>query len=435
VTSEKEKSGWRNFIEGLIPLLIVLAAVVAARQLIVSDRDIGRSGNPPAPLLVETVTLQPTQYQTRVTGYGTVQAQRRITILPQVPGTVVEQNPRLVEGGWLGTGDVLFRIDPRDYDAALADARAALSNAALQLQLEEGRQVVAQREWDLLRSGQADPSAPSFDSKGGQAGLPAPSLQSKGGQAGRDLALRVPHIEHRRAALESARSRVAKAEADLERTTLVSPFDALVLSESVEVGKLVNASTPAAELVAVDRFRVQVTLPVDRLNQIRFPRADGEEGSAATIILDAGGGVISSRAGSVYRLLGDLDPNGRLARVHVAVNDPLGIDAPDHAVPLLIGSYVQVEIQGELLEDAYVIPREALRAESRLWIVDADGQLQWETVEIVERAEEHVVVRDGLAPGTRLITSALPLAIPGTPVQIVDEEGAGENVASREHGE
>ena len=400
--NEKKRGLLRKVVGGLIPLAIVIVSVLIAGRMVSAREAVQRRPAQVTTPLVETLQLSPQAYRLRVPGYGTVQAVRQVSIRPQVSGMVIEQNPELVPGGLLDEGERLLRIDARDYQAALANARADLARAEFQLKLEEGQQVVAQREWSLLHG------------------------EDEAGESNRDLALRIPHLAEKKAALEGARAREEKALADLERTELASPFRAQVLSEAVEVGQLVTPQATVAQLVAVDRFRVQVTLPVGRISRIKIPRQPGDEGARATVHTDSGNGDLA-REGVVVRLLPDLDLHGRLARVHVEVDDPLGLGGGTPALPLLIGSYVRVDIEGEEIEDAYLIPRKALREGSRIWLVDEDSRLAWRDVDIVGRGEDFVVVRDGLEPGMQLITSALPLAVPGMEVRAEhgDEEVVG----------
>lgn len=400
MNADQRKHLARKIISGFIPLAIVGVAVLIASRMIAARESAQRRPAEAVTPLVETLRLVPQPYRLRLQGYGTVQPVRKVSIRPQVSGMVVEQNPNLVPGGCIEEGDLLVRVDARDYQAAHANARAEIARAEFQLKMEEGQQVVARREWSLLNDG---------DETDG---------------ANRELALRIPHLAEKKAALESARSRGEKALADLERTRLTSPFRAQVLTEAVETGQLVNPQTLVAELVAVDRFRVQVTLPVDRISRIRIPRRPGEEGAVARVRVGSGDGEVV-REGEVVRLLPDVDPNGRLARVHVEVDDPLGLVDETPGVPLLIGSYVRVDIEGEQIDDAYIIPRKALREGSRIWLVDEDSRLAWHDIDVVGRGEDFVVVRDGLEPGAQLITSALPLAVPGMAVRV---EESGEEV-------
>lgn len=386
---------------GLVPVVILLLAAIGAYWMIAIRPDVVRSHHELPSPLVETVRLSPTNFQASVIGYGTVLAHRRIHVLPQVSGVIIDQSENLVVGGNIRKGEVLLRIDPTDYETNLANAEAALAQAQFNLEIEEGQQIVARREWDLLGS------------------------EDDLDRANRELALRVPHITQKRAALTGAESRVKQARADLQRTELRSPFDALVLSESADIGQFVSPQSSVADLVCADEFRVQVTLPMDQLGRIHIPGAPGDHGSRARVYLDAGNGAPATREGEVAGLLPDLDPRGRLARVLVSVADPLKTGDGPGDLPLLLGSYVRVQIDGEVIRDAYVLPRTALRDASRIWIVDEQGRLQWQQVDILDRLPTDIVVRDGLAPGMQVITSALPLAVPGMDVRVLGDEPAG----------
>ena len=377
--------------------LMLVGALALFSVLLNSRRDVARSNTRPPPPLVKVMEMHPETYRTVVKGFGTVKPHRKVRVLPQVGGVIVEQNEYLEVGGRIRAGELLVQIDQRDYEAALAAAEAEAARADFELQLEKGRQVVAKREWELL----------------GPIGA---------SEANEGLALRVPQLASRQAAMESANSRVMKAKADLERTTLRSPFDALVISESAEVGQFVLQQTPVADLVCLDEYRVQVTLPMDRLSRICVPKNPGDEGSPARVILDSGSGALVVRDGRVVRLLPDLDPNGRLARIHVSIPDPLQRDENSSSPPLLLGSYVRVEIEGAEIEGAFVIPRAALRDNSRLWIVDEDGLLQWKEIQVLDRTEEHVIVQDRLESGVRVIVSALSSPLPGMEVRVLDDD-------------
>jgi RND family efflux transporter MFP subunit len=375
--------------------VILIGGGLLFTLLLSMRKDVAKSETAlPAPL-VEVVELKAETYQTVVKGFGTVQPHRYLRVLPQVGGAIVDQNKHLVVGGRIREGELLVQIDQRDYEAARAGAASDYARAAFELQLEEGQQVVAKREWELLGPGNTS-------------------------EVNKDLALRVPQLARRKAELQGAGSRVMKAEADLERTTINSPFDALVLSESAEIGQLVSSQTPIAELVAVDEYRVQVTLPVERLARIRIPRNPGDEGSRATVVLDTGNGTSVKCEGRVVQLLPDLDPNGRLARIHVSIRNPLKLGSDEGSLPLLIGSYVRVEMDGGRIDDAFILPRVALRDNARIWTVDKNDQLQWQEIEILDRSEDHVVVRDGLVDGMRVIVSALSVSVPGMNVRIWD---------------
>ena len=339
-----------------------------------------------------------------IPAYGTVRAHRRLTVFPRVEGYVTAQHENLISGGMVRTGDTLIDVDARDYELAVETERGNLARAEFELRVEEGSQVVAEREWALLE----------------------PSIETS--DMGRRLALREPHLIEKRAAVAAARSRLAQAELNLERTRVRAPCNALVLDEDVEPGQLVNARSPVATLVCTDVFRVEVSLALDRLHWVTFP-ADAEsagedgpearQGSAVRIRRDLGATQAAQWTGRVDRLLGDVTENGRMARLLVLVPDPLG-HAPGDA-QLLLGEYVRVEIMGPRLEDALSLPRRALREGDRVWVHNADDRLEVRRVDVVLRRDDTVIVRRGVAAGERVIVSPLPAALPGLWVQAADD--------------
>ena len=121
------------------------------------------------------------------------------------------------------------------------------------------------------------------------------------------------------------------------------------------------------------------------------------------------------REGRVVRLLSDLEPSGRMARVLISVQDPLSLDS-GHELPLLLGSFVRVEIDAGELEDVLVINRAALRDGESVWVVDADDRLQIRDVAVVWTRKDSVLVSNVIRPGERLIVSGLPLAVPAMKV-------------------
>ncbi len=343
---------------------------------------------------VEVVTVHSKSEREVISGFGTVQPHRQVMLRPEVSGLVIEQHPDLIEGGVIERGNVLVQIDPREYDLAVEQQRASLISAQSALALEQGRQVVAKQEWEYL----------------------APSLETD--PASKSLALREPYLAETKAALLAAESNLKRAELDLERTSIRAPFNALVRARDIEVGQHVDTQTVAATLVDVDSFDVLVSVPTQFLGSIALPKGDGTQGAHAQVTQKLGNGNSVTYEGRVIRLLGDVDPNGRMARVLVSIADPMGrrsaqVDVPTRPAPLLLSSYVRVDIEGEMLGDVFSIPRRSLREGNRVWVKNAQGQLEIREVDVLSHRDGIVLVRGELANGEDVITSVLPVALPG----------------------
>ena len=396
----------------LLPVLVLFVAIVAARALMSARPQV--VARPPAKreLPVTVLRAQPASHPISLQALGEVKPVHRLVLQPEVSGRVIERNPTLMPGGLLMRGEPLVRVDSRDHATVVAAQTAALEQAHAAMVEERGRKTVAEYEWQA--------SAHQL------------------GEDARRFALRETHAKSVAASVSSARSQLDKARRDLARTQVKVPFDALVLEANVELGQLVTPAAALATLVAIDRYWVEVAVPVSQLVHFDIPGvsvATGAKGSPAKVLLDAGGGVVIERVGFIERLLGQVDARGRMARVLVAVDDPLGIAAarsaaaasaetasPRATLPLLLGSFVRVHLDGAPLPDTTEIPRVALVDDASVWLV-ADGKLARRAVEVTWRSADTVLVR-GLLPGDAVVTTPLASPTEGMAVRVEGEAPA-----------
>jgi multidrug efflux pump subunit AcrA (membrane-fusion protein) len=351
---------------------------------------------------------QPGAHPVTVRGLGEVKPVHRLALQSEVSGRVVERSDSLTPGGLLRRGDPLIRIDARDQAAIVASQQAALAQASVALADERGRKSVAEYEWNGRVEALTDHA--------------------------RDFALRDVHVRSAEANVAAAREQFGRARRDLSRTQVRAPFDAMVTDTNVELGQVVSPQTSLATLVAIDRYWVELAVPVSQLVHLEIPGVNmvGERGSKAKVIHDAGAGVMIEREGYIERLLGQVDARGRMARLLVAVEDPLGTglygqappaqpqaqgDKPAEErprLPLLLGTSVRVELAGQPLTDTTEIPRIALVDDGKVWLV-VDGKLTLRSVEVVWRSAEVVLIR-GLKPGDAVVRT--PLATPTEGMQV-----------------
>ena len=377
-------------------LIIILAAGAAVGLYSSSPRTKKAVPKRPVPL-VETVEIHPGKENVFIEAFGTVVPDRSITLQSEVEGRIIRQNPELIPGGLINKDEMLVQVDPADYELKVHEYRAELEEANFELDLEKGKQIIAGREWTLMEK----------------------EIETAG--AGKSLALREPHLRLAKAKVDKAKSRLATAELALKRTTVKAPFNALVLEEFIDKGQLVNKQTPLATIVGADRFRVQASVPVSVLQRISVPEGTGQRGPSAKIIFEPVGGPPVIRSGHVLRIMGDLDPEGRMARLLIAINDPLNLrsahasDRPKGKV--LLGSYVKVMITAGSYNNVYTISRQALREGDLIWVKDSDDTLQIRQVDVIWRRKDDVLAKIELKPGEELILSRLQSPLPGIKVK------------------
>ena len=385
----------------IISLLILLLAVGAAIGLY-STSPKTKKARPERPVpLVQTAEVRPGREKVVIAAFGTVIPAKSITLQSEVEGRIIGQNAELVPGGLIRQDDMVIQIDPADYELLVSEYRAEMEEAMFELDLEQGKQVIAEREWKLMEE-EIDTST-----------------------AGKSLALREPHLRLVKAKVDKARSRLAAAELALKRTKIKSSFNALVLEEFIDEGQLVSKQTPLATLVGTDQFRVQVSVPVYVLKRISVPGGPGQQGSAAEVIFEPVNGEAVVRQGHVMRIMGDLDPKGRMARLLIVIDDPLNLRDSDQVRRqegrILLGSYLKVRINAGFFDNVYSIPRQAMREGDVIWVQDNEDKLQIRPVQIVWRRKDEVLAKADLKQGDKLILSRLQSPLPGIEVKSINK--------------
>lgn len=385
----------------LLGLAVLVIGAVVAWLMFNTTEEVGqREAHERAPRLVRVEVAQPDRHQVTVTAWGETRPARTLTLRPRVAGRVAEVSPALEAGSVVARDDTLLQLDRTDYRVALDRARSALTRAEADLRLERGQQAVARREFELLDQQVSD--------------------------AERALILREPQLATARADVEAAEADVADARLALERTGVTAPFDALVRSESVAVGAEVTTGTDLAELVGIDRWWVELAVPVNALEWLRFPGPD-REGSTVQLRYQGVWPQDVHREGRVVRLLGDLEEEGRLARVLVAVDDPLARTDGNDRPRLLLGSFIQAAIAGRTLERAVAVDPDWLRSGNTVWLMDADDRLVMREVAVAYRDAQRALVTSGIEAGDRIVTTQITTPAEGMPLRVEENAAGGDD--------
>lgn len=331
----------------------------------------------------------------QVYSYGTVIASRTVVLKSQISGQVVDLNPKFDVGACLPMATPVLHIDPRDYQLEINRQQAALKKAQATLALEQGQQGVARHEWQMYQQD----NATSFESAA--------------------LALREPYLRQAEAEVAAAQAVLAQAQLALERTAITLPFDALVLSKEVEVGAQLVAQGAVATLVATDTFWLEVSVPVAQLSWLELPGVNSSVGASAQVTTPS---LSHPRSGRVVRLLGNLEEGGRMARLLIAIIDPLDKNKPlGQRQPLLLGDYVDVVLDGRDLNDVIVLSRNTLHDGNQVWVAQADNTLTIRTIEILWKDRTQIYIghgADGLQAGDRVIVSDLSAAVEGMAIRV-----------------
>lgn len=364
---------------GLIGLGIGVTAVLIAAKPKEEPKDIAAVVTP-----VSIQAIEGGSAPAQVSATGQVQPSTQVTIVPEVSGRISSLPSSLKVGARFNKGETLAQLESRDYQARLDQAKAQLASAELELALEEGRGETAVKQWDLI-----------------------------GGTGRQDLAERKPHLVVAQANVRSAQAGVSLAQNNLNRTRLSAPFDSVVLSESLDRGQVVGASTQAVTLAGTETFRVEVSVPLGKLQYLQVPGYNAKEGGRAIVHHGALG---IEREGKIVGVAGQVNEQTRTATLLVDVPNPM--DPPLGQPPLLLGSFVDVSLLGRPMEDVVAVPITSLREGREVLLLASDNTLHIEPVTLAWTTESQAFVRGDLEPGDRAITSTLSFALEGMSLQV-----------------
>jgi membrane fusion protein (multidrug efflux system) len=361
-------------------LLILLSSLLSC------SRKPAQTAPPPPEVLVTTVRPQdvPRVLERVATLDGFINA----NINAQVQGYIVSRDYQ--EGSVVKKGDLLFQIDPRPFEAALAQAQGTLAR-------DKANQVKAdadeKRALDL------------FNKK-------VISAQE------RDTA--VAAAGSSRANVEADEAAVKQAELNLGYTKITAPIDGVAGFANNQVGDLVGPSTgPLTTVSQIDPIKAVVTAGEGPFTDFvsRHPDATERNAYIKTLNFDLilGNGEMYPHKGTFYALDRSLDPRTGSIRYYVTFPNPGNILRP--------GQFGKVRFVADMKKGAMVIPQEAvneLQGSYQVAIVGNDNKVSIRPVKMGERIGAMWEVTEGLKPGDKVVVQGLQKAREGSIVTAKD---------------
>lgn len=396
--SQRPRGGiLRGLIHGALALVLLGGGAFSAYWLMERDTSVGeRQPQEQAARLVTVTPAETSSPTVSLTAWGRVQPRRELELRPRVSGRVTDVADSLEPGAVVAEDETLLQLDQEPFNIDLRRARTELTRAQADLVLEQGEQTIAEREFELLE----EPAS----------------------EAERALMLRQPQLNQAQAAVTAAEADVADARRALGDTEVTAPFAALVRARNVATGAQVDSGTSVASLVGIGTWWVELAVPARHLQWLEFPDGDGR-GSTVRLGNEGAWSPGQYRQGRVVRLLGDLQENGRMARVLVAVDDPLARESSGPR--LLLGSFLRGSIRGRQVKDAVALEPDWVRPGDTLWVMDDEDELVIRDLDVVYRDDDRVLASGGIEPGERVVTSPLALPTQGMPLRTANEDRDG----------
>jgi RND family efflux transporter MFP subunit len=346
------------------PLAILVIGLVLAIVMVSSRKPIPQEETPQRLPFVELQTMQLDKQEIVISARGNLIPAQSLVLSSEVGGAIVWKSEKLERGEFVAAGEPLIKIEPIPYELALAQAKATLASARVAL---------------------AD----------------AEALQRKA------------RVEEAKANINAAEKLVKKAELDLSKTTITSPFNAIVDSAPVEFAQFMSPGKLVAELMSTDKGEVH--MPLVQSDAVYLVNNQPTKVMLNRLI----NGHLYQWQGRYVRLEGRLDQQTRVINAVVEIDNPY--EQADAELPLVYGAFVEVTMVGDQVADAEKIPQLALHPESTVFVFE-DGKIRKRTVDIVHYDGKGEVIIRGLNNGDRVVTNRLEVMFDQMLVAVKNEQ-------------
>jgi membrane fusion protein (multidrug efflux system) len=326
----------------LVGVIFLLSGRIQSEGEIIKKRTANSLRTERRPTNVITMEMVPAPLRERLSLPGTVKPWKSLNVVAEVSGKIVEK--KVSEGQRVQKGDILARIDERDYKNALASSRASYQVAqASRKRLEKlyKEKVGTQSQLDDI----------------------------------------IARVRTSQAAMDNA----ALA---LERCAIRAPFDGVVNRFHIEAGQYLAIGDPVAEVLQIDRVKIEVGIPESDVDKVR--RLEH-----FTVKIDALGG--RRFQGTRHYLYKNSDNFARLYNLEIAVDNPSGEILPD--------MFTRVEIVKTEVTNGLGVPLYTLinrRGIDALYVV-TDGVARLTPVETGIQDGWQVEISKGLKPGDQVV--------------------------------
>ena len=369
----------------ILGIFLFLAATLMATAPVLEPSSIEKIAT-----TVRVVKIQPKSVQLKVNSQGSVMPSTESQLIPEVSGKVSWMSPNLVAGGYFNDQEILIRVDDTDYKTKLDRAQANLTRA-------EAEQQHNEFEYRRMQS------------------LVKRNLVSRSQLENALRAFRVAE-----ASLQDATANFNQAEQDLSRTQIRAPFAGLVRAENVDIGQFVSRGNPIATIYAGNQAEVRLPIADRQLAFLNIPvsirgEIPKEFQPEVTLTAQYAGQTLAWK-GTIVRSEAEIDVSSRMVQLVARV------ESSSNPVPLSIGLFVSAEIEGLVANNIVVLPREALRNDNQVLIVDKENRLRFRKIDTLRLYQDDLLIKAGLEAGERVCVSPIQTVIEGMKVNPISVE-------------
>ena len=256
----------------------------------------------------------------------------------------------------------------------MVTAESNLSQSKVALQREIAESNIAKQEWDKVSDGEAS-----------------------------DLALRKPQLAQANAFFAASEATYEQAKRNLNRTSILAPFDGRVRKKNTDLGAIISPGIPLGMIYATDYVEVRLPIANVDLSFLDIP-LDGTlielYKQPQVKLFSKIGNKTYEWTGKIIRSEAEIDPLSRMLSVVARVSEPY--DRSINKIPLKVGLYVNANIFGKKFKNVYVVPRHVISNNNFIWTTNKEGILFQQQVDVLRTENDYAYINSGSVSYTHL---------------------------------
>ena len=371
-------------IKYLRPLIIIGISTVIAAVLYMLGQISPDAIQEKDPMDVNVQILTPIDYQIKIKSTGTTTPITQTVLTSEVGGEVIYRSKKFSEGSSVISGEILAKIDDTDLQLQYKNALLQLASAEVQFAVQQAEAEIAQEAWDQVGEG-----------------VP------------QELTTKKPQLKQAKAALEVAKAQVQSAEKKLNKTEITAPYTGRIQNINIDLGSTIIPGQPVGSMYTSNEIEVTLSVKDSDLQFLDIPmdgRKLNPDQKSIVIIKSLYKGEMQEWAGNLERVDGVIDPMTRMIKLIANFKN----NFIEETKPILpIGLFVEAEINGKQLEDIFMIPNSALTPNDELLFLNQDDALEIRKVSVLTKMKNHILVKEGMKAGERVVVSKLSIATNG----------------------
>ena len=403
---------WKRRLLIIPPILIGVAAIFLAPLIKSKPQQIEAVERAAK---VRAITVSKLAVAPHAIGYGTVKPARTWEAVAEVSGQVVWVSDDLKNGRTVQSGTEMLRIEDADYRLAMSQAEVQLRAADVKGKTTRASLAIAEKDLKILQDDYKRKKGLAAKGAVSKTAVEASQRQMLNGET---------QVQNQRNAVELttverqvADAQRVSAELDLLRTHLVAPFDVRITDVNIGEAQYANKGQLLFAADGLQVAEIEAQFPIGILRPLMTAARgsdvskDGVKGLDAMVRLRTATHTVEWQA-RIDRVSGVIDPQTQSLGVVVTIFRPTAKAQPGQRPPLYRNTFVEVELTSPPMVGQIVVPLSALH-NGQVYVVDDDSRLDVRKVEVAFAQGNYAVLKKGVKPGERIVTSDLASAIKG----------------------